>query len=496
MEKAYPKGASRTAVGGVAPQLEKLLCALVYLGCLFPVFYTVAVLGGMPEASAGFLCSALVCLPGGFLARWSLQRLFYSRLGPANPLRKVGWAAEILLGVGAALTVFLFYPLPAASWKVNLYGGGCLMASNVLMYYLGRLLADRPAHGLLRRYGLSLISLSFLGALAVRFIAGELGRAYSVAPLLWALLFVLLGFLVVENQSAMDEMVARRNLFRRWRMGRARGFNLTVLQFLVAAVLAAFLFCRPLGRWLTGALEWLRQLLFPPEQDIVLPEVELEEPEFDLLLEPWKPVGSEEAFDKTLFPFLALGIGCILLVIFHRQIAWLFRELLRLLKDRVRSSGAAGEEGKEPSAYFVDCVEKLDAKEKRKRRFSNRQKLYNQQLEKLQQLCDPEKKVRYGYGLMRQAAMELGGEEWRPGPGDSPREITGRLRAAGRPADLELSGGIYEAVRYGGRPAGEQEADRVVQEAAGFLQTVQRPFRKEGREKRREQKRGKSRPPV
>lgn len=429
----------------------------------------------------GFLCSALVCVPLGFVTNWSLQRLIYRRTGPSNPLRKVGRAVEVLVGLAAGLSLFLFYPLPVANWKVNLFGGGCLAASNILMYQLGRLLVSRPAYGLLHRYGLIFVILSFWGALVARFIAGELGIVYSVAPLVWLLLLVLLGYMVVQNQSSMDQMVARRGLTQRRHIGRARGFNLAVLLFPTTAVLFFFLLRRPLARWLTGVLDWLRTAFLLLLGKVPLPEGNIqwhpsEKPDLPPLRE-----GGDGPLDKSLLPYIAAGAVVLLLVLFRRQIAWMLRELFRLLKDLSPSRRSGEEDQGEERAAFYDLEEKLRSGDFRTLRQPRGRRLYSLGLQRLKGIRDPEKKVRYGYGLMRQAAMELGGEAWRPCVGDSPREITGKLRNAGRPEDLRLSGGIYEAVRYGGRPAGVQEAGQVEQEAERFLRELQRPRRTAGR---------------
>ena len=485
MEKKKSSEVFRSAVRDIVPQLVKLLGALVLLGCLFPLFYTAASLGGFEEAAGGFLYSALLCVPLGFFTSWTLQRLVYRRTGPSNPLRKVGGAIEILLGLAAGLSFLLFYPLPVANWKVNLFGGGCLAASNVLMYHLGRTLVSRTAYSLLHKYGLIFIILSFWGALVVRFIAGELGVVYSVAPLVWLLLFVLLGYMVAQNQSSMDQIIARRNLTQRRHIGRARCFNLAVLFLPTAAAVLLFLVSRPLAGRLTEVLEWLRTSFLRLLGKLPVPDADLQwRPEEYPILPPI-PEDGGGALDKTYLPYIVAGVVLLLLVIFHRQIAWMFREFFRLLKDVSFSKRSGEEEEAEERASFYDLEEKLNARECRAVRRQKGKRFYVLQLQRLKRIREPEKKVRYGYGLMRQAAIELGSAEWKPSAGDSPREITGRLRSAGQPEDLRFSGGIYEAVRYGGLAAGEQEAYQVEQEAVRFLQELQSPHPAGRRSKKR-----------
>ena len=467
-------GGTDAPVDGVIPRLIKLLGVLILLGSVFPMIYTVAALSGRPEAvTRGFTSSVLVCVPLGFVTGWTFQRLLYRRLGPFNPLRKAGWAGEILLGLAAGLTALLFYPLPTGNWKLSLYGGGLLVISNALLYQAGRMGFYKETSALLRGNGLIFIVASFWGALIVRYFAGELGVVYSLAPLVWLLLFELLGYLVVQNQSNMDQMVSRRNLSQLRHMGRARRFNLAILLFPTTGLLLIFLFRESLGSWLTAAVDWVRTMFLWLLGKI--PDFELEA---DILQEdidpPLLPQGSEGELNKSLFLYIFIGILVLLVLIFRKQIAWLFRELLRLLKDIVpwkRETVPEAEAGRE---YFYDLEEKLDYRACRQTGRRKKRRLYRARLQQLKRLQDPEKKVRYGYGLMRQAAMELGAEDWRPGAGDSPREITGRLRAARRPQNLELSGGIYESVRYGGRPARREDAVQVEQEAERFLESTQR----------------------
>ena len=466
--------------------LFKLFSVLGLVSGLIPIVYTVNVIPGIFSGRTYllFFLHVLVIVPIGYLEAKLVQRWFYDNAGEHSPLRILGAVVSILLALAVSAAAWFTYPQAPFNNGRGLITLAFMALTNFLLYHIGRqsfyrdyynLFSDRLAIGVGVIYGV---------ACFVQFaVKSLLHLDYSLGPILPFFFIFVLVYLLTRNQGSLEYLVERRKNASTNLPNRIRRYNVLLLVLLIAAIFVLFLFhdwigagimqllylCRGLLSGLVRIYSWLVSLFSRGETDhnIYGEEGEM----FD-----YESVEATSSVFWDILTILAIALAVFLLI---RYLPSIVRWIGRLVRSCYLKLVALASQGKEKdysrlesNLYYSDDVETILPQSVRNP--SNWWDLRRNRafLRELRREEDAEKRIRMGYGFMRRLALDTGDESWKLRPSDSPRELSEKLKRSQQPQSLEVSGQIYESVRYGGQPAGEQEAAQVVQEAESLLETL------------------------
>lgn len=466
--------------------LFKAFSVLGLLSGLIPVVYTVYVI---PGAFSGrvylwFGLNALAILPIGYLEARLVQGRFYDNVREHSPLRIVGAALSIVLALAVSVAAWFTYPQVPFDNGRGLITVASMALTNFLLYHMGRQLFYRDYYSLLSSRLAIGVGVVYGAACFVQFaVKNVLHLDYSLGPVLPFFFLFVLSYVLIRNQGSLEYLVERRKNAATNLPNKIRRYNALLLGILIGAIFVIFLFHDWIGAGmgqllllLKGALSglarvyaWLVSLFSRGETDknIYGEEGEM----FD-----YSSVEATPSVFWDIVTVLTIALVAFLIIRYLpnilRWIGRFFRACYLKLVE-LASKGKEKDYSKtESNLYYSDDVETVLPQSVRPRPpwwDFRRNRAFLRELKREE---NPERKIRMGYGFMRQLALEAGGEAWKLKESDSPRELTGKLKDAQQAQTLETSGEIYESVRYAQQTPDLRDAAQVEQEVEALLETM------------------------
>lgn len=339
--------------------------------------------------------------------------IFLSKAALAVPVI----AYLIVCGVLELSTALFIYALPAA----------------IIMYYGGYSTHKKEYSDIFTRGWFALyFVLALLFSLIIYFTKDD--SIMSVAGYQFCIGFGVLIVLaaILTNQTNIDICTHQRDSGRVALPKGLRSYNCGLVAAVVAVVVALLLFAVPLGQLLLLGLKQILMFILN-----VLRSLGGTPSEGDMLSEPeaggFGVGGSDNSFAAALTVLLFIGF-VVLIIVFRKQIAEFFRELVAPL-FRLK-------ENEEQIAYMDEFSEISDKRgTSRKKREQQLYKLYRKE-------NDPIKKYRIGYRLM---LLRLSLTQYPPVPTDNTDIHRVKGENGLRNESVRHIVGIYNDVRYSGR---------------------------------------------